>query len=46
MAGAALLSLAAGIAEIPAMTPGAGSAILRVLAAVAVIAATVLVLPA
>lgn len=46
IAGAALLAVGAGFAEIPAMAPGAGSAVLRVLAAVAVIAATVLVLPA
>jgi hypothetical protein len=44
--GACLLALAAGFAMIPAATPGAGSAILRVLAAAAVIAATALVLPA
>jgi hypothetical protein len=44
-AGACLLALGAGFAMIPATTPGAGSAVLRVLAAVAVIAATVLVLP-
>ena len=45
VAGACLLALAAGFAMIPATTPGAGSAILRVIAAAAVIAATVLVLP-
>jgi hypothetical protein len=45
-AGACLLALAAGFAMIPAAAPGAGSAILRVIAAVAVIAATALVLPA
>jgi hypothetical protein len=45
-AGACLLALGAGFAMIPAAAPGAGSAILRVLAAVAVIAAAVLVLPA
>lgn len=45
IAGACLLALAAGFAMIPATAPGAGSALLRVLAAVAVIAATVLVLP-
>jgi hypothetical protein len=45
VAGACLLALGAGFAMIPAAAPGAGSAILRVLAAVAVIAATVLVLP-
>lgn len=44
--GACLLALAAGLATIPATNAGAGSAILRVIAAVAVIAATVLVLPA
>jgi hypothetical protein len=44
--GACLLALAAGFAMIPATSPGAGSAILRVIAAVAVIAATALVLPA
>jgi hypothetical protein len=43
--GACLLALAAGFATIPAAAPGAGSAILRVIAAVAVIAATALVLP-
>ena len=45
VAGACLLALAAGFAMIPATAPGAGSAILRVIAAAAVIAATVLVLP-
>lgn len=44
-AGACLLALGAGFAMIPASAPGAGSAILRVLAAVAVIAAAALVLP-
>jgi hypothetical protein len=44
--GACLLALAAGFAMIPATAPGAGSAILRVIAAAAVIAATALVLPA
>jgi hypothetical protein len=44
-AGACLLALGAGFATIPAAAPGAGSAILRVLAAVAVIAAAILVLP-
>jgi hypothetical protein len=44
--GACLLALAAGFAMVPATAPGAGSAILRVLAAAAVIAATALVLPA
>jgi len=46
IAGACLLALGAGFAMIPAASAGAGSAILRVLAALAVIAATVLVLPA
>jgi hypothetical protein len=45
IAGACLLALGAGFAMIPATAPGAGSAILRVLAALAVIAATALVLP-
>jgi hypothetical protein len=45
VAGACLLALAAGFAMIPATAPGAGSAILRVIAAAAVIAATALVLP-
>ena len=45
IAGACLLALGAGFATIPAAASGAGSSILRVLAAVAVIAATVLVLP-
>jgi hypothetical protein len=45
VAGACLLALGAGFAMIPATAPGAGSAILRVLAAIAVIAAAVLVLP-
>ena len=45
-AGACLLALAAGFAMIPAAAPGAGTAILRVIAAVAVIAAAALVLPA
>jgi hypothetical protein len=44
-AGACLLALGAGFAMIPAGAPGAGSAILRVLAAIAVIAAAALVLP-
>jgi hypothetical protein len=43
--GACLLALGAGFAVLPAAAPGAGSAILRVLAAVAVIAAAALVLP-
>jgi hypothetical protein len=45
IAGACLLALAAGFAMIPASAVGAGSAILRVIAAAAVIAATALVLP-
>lgn len=44
--GACLLALAAGLATIPAASAGAGSALLRVIAAAAVIVATVLVLPA
>ena len=44
-AGACLLALGAGLAMIPAAAPGAGSALLRVVAAIAVVAATVLVLP-
>ena len=44
-AGACLLALGAGFASIPAAAPGAGSAILRVLAAAAVIVAAALVLP-
>jgi len=44
--GACLLALGAGFAMIPAASAGAGSAVLRVLAALAVIAATALVLPA
>jgi hypothetical protein len=44
-AGACLLALGAGFAMIPAATPGAGSALLRLLAAAAVIAAAALVLP-
>ena len=46
LAGACLLALGAGFALLPAAGPGAGSALLRVLAAAAVIAAAVLVLPA
>lgn len=46
IAGACLLALAAGFAMIPAASAGAGSAVLRVIAAIAVIAATALVLPA
>jgi hypothetical protein len=44
-AGACLLALGAGAGMLPASTPGAGSALLRVVAAVAVIAAAGLVLP-
>jgi hypothetical protein len=44
--GACLLALGAGFAMIPAATPGAGSSLLRVLAAAAVIAAAALVIPA
>jgi hypothetical protein len=44
--GACLLALGAGFAMIPAAAPGAGSALLRVLAAAAVIAAAALVIPA
>jgi hypothetical protein len=43
--GACLLALGAGLAMIGAAAPGGGTALLRVLAAVAVIAATALVLP-
>jgi hypothetical protein len=43
--GACLLALGAGFAMIPAASAGAGSAILRVIAAVAVVAAAALVLP-
>ncbi|HTR90272.1 MAG TPA: hypothetical protein VMI73_00850 [Trebonia sp.] len=45
VAGACLLALGAGFAMIPAAAPGAGSAVLRVLAAIAMIAAAALVLP-
>ena len=45
LAGACLLALGAGFAMLPAASPGAGSALLRVLAAAAVVAAAVLVLP-
>lgn len=45
-AGACLLALGAGFAMLNAIGPGAGSALLRVLAAAAVVAAAVLVLPA
>lgn len=44
--GACLLALGAGFAMLPAAAPGAGGALLRVLAAAAVIAAVALVLPA
>jgi hypothetical protein len=43
--GACLLAVGAGIALVPAAAPGAGAALLRVLAAIAVVAAAVLVLP-
>jgi hypothetical protein len=43
--GACLLALGAGFAMIPAASAGAGSAVLRVIAAVAVVAAAALVLP-
>ena len=46
LAGACLLALGAGAAMLPGVGAGAGSALLRVLAAVAVIAAAVLALPA
>lgn len=46
IAGACLLAIGAGAAMLPATGPGAGSALLRVLAAAAVIAAVALVLPA
>jgi len=46
IAGACLLALGAGFAMLPTVGPGAGSALLRVLAAVAVVAAAALVLPA
>ena len=45
LAGACLLALGAGFAMLPAVGPGAGSALLRVLAAAAVVAAAALVLP-
>jgi hypothetical protein len=45
-AGACLLALGAGFAMLPAAGPGAGSALLRVLAAAAVVAAAALVFPA
>jgi hypothetical protein len=43
--GACLLALGAGFALVPATGAGAGAALLRVLAAIAVVAAAVLVLP-
>jgi hypothetical protein len=46
LAGACLLALGAGFAMLPATGAGAGSALLRVLAAVAVVAAAALALPA
>ena len=45
LAGACLLALGAGFAMLPAVGPGAGSALLRILAAAAVVAAAALVLP-
>jgi hypothetical protein len=45
LAGVCLLTLGAGFAMLPAAGPGAGSALLRVLAAAAVVAAAALVLP-
>lgn len=45
-AGACLMAAGAGAAMVPAGAPGAGSALLRVLAAIAVIIAAALVLPA
>jgi phosphatidylserine synthase len=45
LAGACLLALGAGFAMLPAAGPDAGSALLRVLAAAAVVAAAALVLP-
>lgn len=45
LTGACLLALGAGFAMLPAAAPGAGSALLRVLAAAAVVAAAALVLP-
>jgi hypothetical protein len=46
IAGACLLAIGAGTAMLPGTGPGAGGALLRVLAAAAVIAAAALVLPA
>ena len=45
LAGTCLLALGAGFAMLPTAGPGAGSALLRVLAAAAVVAAAALVLP-
>lgn len=45
IAGACLLALGAGLATLPAIGPGGGSTLLRVLAAIAVVGAAVLVLP-
>ena len=45
LAGACLLALGAGFAMLPAVGPSAGSALLRTLAAAAVVAAAALVLP-
>ena len=45
LAGACLLALGAGFAMLPAVGPSAGSALLRILAAAAVVAAAALVLP-
>jgi hypothetical protein len=44
-AGAILMAIAAGTAMLPAGSPGAGSALLRVIAAVAIVLAAALVLP-
>jgi hypothetical protein len=46
IAGACLLALGAGFGTLPVAGAGAGSALLRVVAAIAVVAAAVLVLPA
>lgn len=46
IAGACLVALCAGFAALPAAGAGGGSALLRALAAIAVVAAAVLVLPA
>jgi hypothetical protein len=45
VAGACLMAIAAGTATLPAGTPGAGSALLRVIAALAIVLAAALVLP-